>query len=104
MGLFNFSESRLPFPLTAVYGEMCAVARRATGVCELSTRMASFVIGAIGTPGSTSLALEAVLRRPQHVLWHLDVRQSGFKSLEKMWRHFHSKRLLEAHQQRWYKS
>merc|ERR1712196_277111 len=56
--LFNFSEARLPFPLTAVYGEMCAVARRATAVCELSTRMASFVISTLGTPGATSSSLE----------------------------------------------
>ncbi|CAK0856760.1 unnamed protein product, partial [Prorocentrum cordatum] len=95
--LSEFSDARLPFPLTAVYGEMCAKAREATTVEGLSGRMASFVCSAHAPAG-------ARMRHAQHVVWGLDVRQSSFKNLEKMWRHFHSKRLIDAHQQRWYKS
>lgn len=95
--LSEFSEARLPFPLTAIYGEMCAKARKVAADAALLDRMARFVCCA-------HPPARAAMDRAQHVIWTLDIKQSSFKNLEKMWRHFHSKRVIEAHQQRWFKS
>eukprot|EP00929_Paragymnodinium_shiwhaense_P022226 TRINITY_DN14249_c0_g2_i1.p1 TRINITY_DN14249_c0_g2~~TRINITY_DN14249_c0_g2_i1.p1 ORF type:complete len:354 (-),score=77.34 TRINITY_DN14249_c0_g2_i1:161-1222(-) len=91
-----FSDDKLPFPLTATYGEMCAVARSLHSRPAVLDRLMLFLSKHLGSSCD-------VFPNPQHVMWSLDVKQSSFKSLEKMWHHFHTSRLLGATRQRWFK-
>merc|ERR1719469_329951 len=43
--------------------------------------------------------------RPYHVAWQkVDLKRSGFRSLERFTRHFHNARLIETFNQKWRKS
>merc|ERR1712007_27352 len=83
--------------MAAVYGLMCALAKRVDSDDDLAERLVDFVVKPLSLETQTA-------QRPQHVSWRLDVQKSSFKRMEKMWHHFHTIRLLHASQQRWFKS
>merc|ERR1711974_471450 len=41
--------------------------------------------------------------RPHHVCWQAEIKSSGFRSLERLAKHFDGERLIEAFHQRWHK-
>lgn len=95
--LSDFPSERLPFPLTAVYGMMCALAKKAVRDDDITDRMVEFVAKQLGLGADAR-------RQAQHMHGCLDVQKSSFKKMEKLWLHFHSSGLLRASQQRWFKS
>lgn len=108
----RFDDSRAPLGLSAVFGEMCEAARRASACPTLRGSLEDLIIRPLKAAMNPKRRenLEASQRlflrssRPQHIVWRPDVKQSSFKNLDRMWKYFHEKkRLIEIHQQRWYK-
>ncbi|CAE7864303.1 unnamed protein product, partial [Symbiodinium microadriaticum] len=98
--LLVFDETRLPLPITAVYSEMRSAGRRATAEPAARSRLESMVLQPAGpsyrAQQSDFLGSFSDGRRQRHhVCWLPDVKSSGFKSLDKMARHFHATDLIE---------
>lgn len=103
-----FDESRLPLPMTAVYAEMRAAGRKALMGTEKRQRMESMVLQSVGRScRSAQEELFAGLAggrcHRHHISWMPDVKNSGYRALERMARHFHSINLIEVTKQRWHK-
>lgn len=99
--LYDFDDDRFPLPLSAIYGDMCKVARRAYAADGHAPRLASFCFGTLPHEQAPSRG-----GAPHHVSWHRacgDLRQSGLKTLEKMGRFFQAERLIDVSLQRWRK-
>jgi len=85
--LVCFDDVRLPLPMSAVFGEMRMAARRAS----LDVATCKHLEGLFQTD------------RPHHVCWEADIKQSGYKTLDRFAKHFDSKKLIETLRQRWSK-
>merc|ERR1712224_161967 len=49
--LYSFDDARLPLPMSAIYGEMCAVARKSSACVERLARLEECVLHhPVGTP------------------------------------------------------
>lgn len=96
--LHHIDVSKLPRPLTAIYGEMTSCARRALVCTELRTHLEASTVQKFA-----DASLQHHASRPHHILWSLDVKRSSWKNLPKLWKHFRSIGLIETCQQRWFK-
>jgi len=104
--LYDFDDARLPLPMSAIYGEMCHAGRRAFVCHERRTRLEASVFQMLGPANRIQQATFLRDCCPHHVYWALACREigkSGYKSLEKFGKHFHTQRLIEHILQRWQK-
>lgn len=104
--LCSFDDSRLPLPLSAVYSDMCLVARKASSCAASCARLESSALRLLGPKWRREQLQLLQDCRPHHVAWWRacsDLRRSGFKTLEKMGRHFDAEQLIEVSVQRWQK-
>lgn len=103
-----FDETRLPLPMTAIYAEMRAAARKALAGTSARHRMESMVLQSVGRSCLSAqkdllAGLAAGRCHRHHISWMPDVKTSGHRTLERMARHFHSMDLIEVTKQRWHK-
>lgn len=104
--LCDFDDNRLPLPMSAIYGEMCAGARRTWSCDDRLAKVEAQVIQMQGPANKTAQVAFLEGCRPHHIAWPqvvADLRRSGFKSLEKMGNHYHKTRLIDVFNQRWRK-
>lgn len=99
--LAAFDDDRLPLPLSAVYSEMRAAARRCAASAAGRTRLEAAVFRMLGE-GSRAQQ-EQLLKecRPQHISWGCDLRSSGFRTLERLAKHFGAEKLIDILHQCW---
>lgn len=83
--LLCFDDQRLPLPMSAVYGEMRVAARRSS----MEPRARKYLEPFLGS------------ERPHHICWEVDIKQSHFKTLDRLAKHFDGKRLIETCRKRW---
>jgi len=104
--LADFDDDRLPLPMSAVFGEMCVAARKATACQQRRLQLERQVLRVAG-PAYKTQQLEFFKNlRVHHVPWQkacADLRRSGFKTLEKLGKYFHSEKLIDVFHQRWRK-
>jgi len=101
--LIAFDDARLPLPMSAVYSEMRAAARRACASPAVRAHLEDSIFRRLGAACKSQQ--EQFLRegRPHHVAWSADFKGSGFRTLERLAKHFDSERLIEVFHQRWHK-
>mmetsp|Transcript_37179 Transcript_37179/g.105757 ORF Transcript_37179/g.105757 Transcript_37179/m.105757 type:complete len:523 (-) Transcript_37179:52-1620(-) len=101
--LVCFDEGRLPLPISALYSEMRAVGRRAVADPKTRVHLEDSILREQGPACKTQQAELLRKGRPHHVHWQVEIKSSGFKSLERLARHFSGSQLIQAYQQRWHK-
>lgn len=101
--LMDFDDDRLPLPMSAVYGEMRTVARRAIANPVARGHLEISILRPLGQKCSSQQRELLMEGRPQHVHWEAELKNSGFKTLERLSKHFHAARLIETFHQRWRK-
>lgn len=101
--LVNFDEDRLPLPVSAVYSEMRSAARRAIANEVSRARLEELILRKLGPACKSQQEKFLQQRRPHHICWDAQLRNSGFKSLQGFARHFASQRLIGILNQRWQK-
>merc|ERR1712137_237028 len=102
--LLEFDDSRLPLPLSAVYGEMCAVGRRIVAADDVSRKHLEMdIFRLIGNTHKCAQQDFLRIQKPHHIVMRADVRQSRFKTLEKMCKRFNSMHIIEIYHARWRK-
>jgi hypothetical protein len=92
--LLHFDEDRLPLPLSALYSEMIVAGRRLAASPRGCQRLESLICRSLGPAckAQQQRFLQDIL--PHHVAWSPDVKTSGFKSLERMGKHFHDEKFI----------
>jgi len=101
--LVNFDEDRLPLPVSAVYSEMRSAARRAITNEAYRARLEELILRKLGPACKSQQEKFLQQRRPHHICWDAQLKNSGFKSLQGFARHFASRRLIGIINQRWQK-
>lgn len=101
--LVCFDEKRLPLPITALYGEMRGAARRAATDPHTRKHLEASIVKRFGT--TCSAQQDELLRegRPHHVWWEAEIKNSGFRNLERFAKHFSEEKLISSFRQRWFK-
>lgn len=101
--LVAFDDDRLPLPISAVWGEMRAAARRAASSPAARGHLEALVFRALGPACRAQQERFLNERCPHHIAWSPDVGSSGFRTVERMFKHFAEARLIEVFHQRWHK-
>lgn len=102
--LCDYSDSRLPLPWTAVFGDMRRLVRRLYRKPSHCSRLADAASSQLGCTDRIERLRVLQVSFPHHVAWPRacsDLRHTGFKTLEKMGRHFQAEQLVEVSMQRW---
>eukprot|EP00927_Polykrikos_kofoidii_P033800 TRINITY_DN28645_c0_g1_i1.p1 TRINITY_DN28645_c0_g1~~TRINITY_DN28645_c0_g1_i1.p1 ORF type:complete len:479 (+),score=70.51 TRINITY_DN28645_c0_g1_i1:109-1545(+) len=101
--LVDFDDARIPLPMSAIYGEMCAVAKK---TCLCPERRARLEMEVFQSDKKVPAGFFEG-RHPRHVHWSTackELSKSSFKTLEKLGRHFNTAKLIEVRVERWRKT
>lgn len=103
--LVSLDEARLPLPITAIYGEMRSIARRAAANPRSRARLEELALARAPLGPSYRSQQERLIAegRPHHISWDAEIRSSSFRTVEKFAKHFQGERLIEIFHQRWRK-
>lgn len=100
-----FDDDRLPLPISAVYSEMRAVARRVASDPRALAHLEASVCRDLGPASKAQQRcfLREGLGRPHHVRWQAEIKISGFRTLERFAKHFSNERLIKTVLEHWHK-
>lgn len=101
--LVTLEEERLPLPMSAIYHEMRAAARRAASNPAVLRHLENLIFKPLGR---ASRQQDDFLksRCPHHIAWSLvELKDTSFRTLEKMAKYFDGERLIRVFHQRWRK-
>jgi len=101
--LVRFDDARLPLPLSAIYNEMLVAGRRIANDPRSRQHLEASICQFLGP--SCKAQQQQFLKDivPHHIAWSPDVKTAGFRSLERLGKHFHNERLIETYHQTWHK-
>lgn len=101
--LVVFDDDRLPLPISAVYGEMRAAARRAVAEPKTRAHLEAYIFRESGRTSKSPQQQPLKESRPHHIFWEAEIKSSGFRTLEKFGKHFGEAKLIETFRQRFHK-
>jgi len=103
--LVRFDDDRLPLPISALYSEMRLAERRVATSSVTRRRVEESIFRTLGPAFKSQQEQFLRRRRPHHVAWSAELKNSGFRTLERLAKHFGvgQDRLIEIFHQRWQK-
>lgn len=101
--LVCFDDGRLPLPMSAIWDDMRKAGRRAIASPSVRIQLENLVFRNLG-PANRSQQEEFLReQRPHHVAFSIELKGSGFRTLERLGKHYDSENIIEVLHQRWHK-